>query len=230
MPLVRQTENRQSKPIKFAGHNMQLDARGVLYWPAESCLIVSDLHLEKGSFLRQFAHPVPGYDTKDSLARLGACINDYQPKQLVCLGDSFHDRHGVQRLKQHDVVQIHALVQQVKHWVWVLGNHDPALPGSLPGEQVPFLTREGICLTHEPMDTIEPQVIGHFHPKFRRRVGGQKLSGRCFLYHQHRLMMPAFGAYTGGLSVNDPAIGEVMGPEFRCMLMMQDKLWPVSVK
>lgn len=212
--------------LSFAGCELLLDTRRALFWPALSCLIVSDLHLEKGSFLRQYNAALPCLDTEDTLTRLEALINSYHPRHVVCLGDSFHDAHADQRMRRQTVERLNGLCQRVDQWSWILGNHDPKIPASLYGEAIPHIRLGPIYLSHEPAAHDFPQIFGHFHPKLQLKYRGVRLNGRCFCVSKSRLLMPAFGAYTGGLSVRDSAISAAMNDEDSThFLIYNHKLW-----
>lgn len=213
-------------PLNFAGHALQMDARGALYWPEEAMLIVSDLHLEKGSFLAAFGAPLPRYDTRRTLEALAQLIEEYRPEQLVCLGDSFHDVRGYGRLETSDRGQLLALIAKVPRWHWILGNHDPVMPCELPGERHIALMHKGLSLRHEPEREAGAQLIGHFHPCVRVSVSGQKVKGPAFVYDAHTLIMPAFGSFTGGLDVCHAAIASLVHAPSH-VLMYREKLWRV---
>lgn len=225
-PDRKQTQQRM--PCVFAGESFVMDARGVLFWPTQSMLIVSDLHFEKGSFLQQFAHPIPAYDTLDTLSRLEAIVHEYQPEQVVCLGDSFHDRHAGHRLSQADRQKIAQLCARVTSWHWVLGNHDPAIPDGLPGLSHGFIDCAGIRLTHEPTPTDRPQIIGHYHPKAKLKIKGQTIRGKCFLSHESLMLMPAFGSFTGGLDRQDDALQTLFCTPYQTYLLFEDQIWHID--
>lgn len=211
--------------INFGGETLLLDAQGALYWPQGGWLIVSDLHLEKASFLARFGSPLPRYDTRDTLARLAKLIEQYQPRELICLGDSFHDRHAFERLEKADRAALEQLVANVPVWRWVLGNHDPALSPDLPGERHATIHLHDICLAHERECGREaPQIIGHFHPKLSVHLGGHRVSGKVFIHDERLLIMPSLGSYTGGLDAADPAIDALLHAPMR-YLIYREKLW-----
>lgn len=211
----------------FADHRLVLDRRGVLHWPAQKLLIVSDLHLGKGDSLNRFSNPIPALDTRDTIERLEEAVSLYQPERVVCLGDSFHDAASAQRLPAAEREMLYGLARSVSDWTWVLGNHDPELPAGLPGRQLTTLELEGVTLTHEPSGS-PLEIIGHFHPKTSIAVGGQKVTGRCYLQGDRTLMMPSFGSYTGGLRHDDPAIRAVVGTQPRRFLIYRDRVWPLK--
>ncbi|MFC4701439.1 ligase-associated DNA damage response endonuclease PdeM [Glaciecola siphonariae] len=209
-------------PVRFCEQRLIIDGRGVLYWPRHDLLIFSDLHFEKGSFLTQFAHPLPRFDTRETLKRMQLLIEQYRPKQVICLGDSFHDVNADKRLQQDDIETLNAMLNNVNKWMWVLGNHDPDIPQVLSGIRVPHVLIDGLLFVHEPEElssflpdsagtTFEPeillgQIVGHYHPKTSYKVSQKRVTGKSFVIGKHMLLMPAFGKYTGGLSTDTTVI------------------------
>lgn len=213
--------------IRFAHEELCLDGSGALYWPMQEMLIVSDLHLEKGSFLAQFGAALPQYDSRDTLERLQQLIARYQPRKVVCLGDSFHDCKALQRLSAEDSAQLDAMVTACDQWLWVLGNHDSSMEFCFNGDTAVYEDIGDIRLTHEPDDAAKNQIIGHFHPKLRMRLGGQRLSGKCFLLSDAMLVMPAFGSYTGGLDCEDAALTGLSATPFGRYFLYRGQVWKV---
>lgn len=218
--------DKRAISIAFAGQEMLLDGSGALYWPSQHTLLVSDLHLEKGSFLAQFGSALPQYDSRDTLLKLQQVIARYEPLRIVCLGDSFHDRKAISRLPAEDR---HMLADMVKahEWVWILGNHDASLEGAFPGATRASEEVKGICLTHEPVPRAPAQIIGHYHPKLRIHLGGQRLSGKCFLVGRYMLVMPAFGSYTGGLDCGHATILSLSPQPFTRYFLYRGRIWKV---
>jgi metallophosphoesterase superfamily enzyme len=223
--------DHQVIPVKFAGHRMLLDAGGVLLWPQQDLLIFSDLHLEKGSFLSQFANPLPRFDSKDTLKRMHLLMQRYDCEHIVCLGDSLHDGNALSRMQTDDLEQLNFLVKSVGKWTWILGNHDPDIPPEILGERAPFLQIHNVLLVHEPevLDTqsndgelarhahnqqvrADAQIIGHYHPKSSYKLANRKVTGKSFVCGDAILLMPAFGKYTGGLDINDKAFKHIFTP------------------
>ncbi len=216
--------------IAFAGVPLVLDARGGAYLPDADTLIVSDLHLEKGSFYAARGVPVPVCDTRETLRRLAEIVAAYRPARVVCLGDSFHDRRARGRLCAEDRAALAALAEGVADWAWVSGNHDPEPPDGLTGRSAPCLHIAGLRLSHQPMQAQGGQIIGHYHPKLKFRLKGHKITGPCFVAGAERLVMPAFGAFTGGLRVTrDAPWPNLLGADWRQYLIFNDQLWPVSL-
>lgn len=185
----------------FAGRRLVLDAGLGLYWPEQDALVVSDLHLEKASFLAQFGSAVAPYDTRDILARLDVLVARYRPKSLILLGDTFHDRLAWHRLEDTARDHLLDLCGGVEACHWVEGNHDLGLEsGNIRFTEETAL--DGLVFRHEPGARDRPQVIGHFHPKMTTHVRGHRLTGKCFLIGADMLIMPAFGSFTGGLDIS----------------------------
>ncbi len=184
----------------FAGRRFVLDAGLGLYWPEREALVVSDLHLEKASFLAQFGSAVAPYDTRDTLSRLEILVTRYRPKSLILLGDTFHDRLAWHRLEETARTHLLELCGSVDACHWVEGNHDLGVEtGNIVFTEETVL--DGLVFRHEPGDRDLPQVIGHFHPKLTTRVRGHRFTGKCFLLGHDMLIMPAFGSFTGGLDL-----------------------------
>lgn len=195
--------------IAVAGEAALCDRRGALYFPDIGLLCVSDLHLEKGSSFARRGMLVPPYDTAATLIRLQAVIDHYRPKIVVSLGDSFHDGEAATRLPDAMRRDLSALMAG-RDWFWVAGNHDPVPPDGLPGETVEALAVGAVTFRHEPSKKSPAgdnsgEVAGHLHPCARIVQRGRSVRRRCFATDGTRLVMPAFGAYTGSLNVLDRA-------------------------
>jgi DNA ligase-associated metallophosphoesterase len=195
--------------IMVAGHALIPVAAGALYWQSERTFIVADLHLEKGAAFAARGQMLPPYDTRSTLNRLATCIERFNPRSVIALGDSFHRSELAERLNASDREEL-ADVQRGRDWYWVLGNHDPLLPPSLGGVICFSLVIGGITLRHEPSAEVgTPEIAGHLHPVARIACRGEGIRRRCFATDGHRMVMPAFGAYTGGLNVLDPAFSSL---------------------
>ncbi|MEL6858901.1 MAG: ligase-associated DNA damage response endonuclease PdeM [Pseudomonadota bacterium] len=177
--------------------------QGALWWAAEQTLVVSDLHLEKGSSFAARGQMLPPYDTSATLHCVEALVETYQPKRVISLGDSFHDRKAEHRMDDQDAERVRALTAKTD-WVWVEGNHDPDPPEHLGGRPCKVLRVRDLVFRHEPTGE-SGEVAGHLHPcaKIVSRV--RSLRRRCFATDGERLIMPAMGAFTGGLNVLDEA-------------------------
>jgi DNA ligase-associated metallophosphoesterase len=182
-----------------------LRCSGALWLAAERALIVADLHLEKGSSYAARGQMLPPYDTRETLKRLATEIDALTPATVVLLGDTFHDRKSEARLAADDAEALRALARGRK-LIWVIGNHDADGPRALPGDVADELDLCGLTLRHEPRAGRQPgEVSGHLHPAARVKATRGSVRRRCFVTDAERLILPAFGAYAGGLNVRDPA-------------------------
>ncbi len=194
---------------------------GAIFWPEQSLLMVADLHLEKGSSRADRGHFLPPYDTAATLRRLSAVIREFDPATVACLGDSFHDGRAEGRLADGDIAAIQAMTG-AREWFWILGNHDPRPPVHLGGAGLAHLQCGPLTLRHVANGGAAGEVAGHLHPKASVRLRGRRLTRRCFISDDLRLILPAFGAYAGGLDVGDPAFGAIFPGPFRVYLLGRD--------
>ncbi len=216
-------------PIKFAGLVITLDGSGAAYIEASRTLIVSDLHLEKGSASAAKGRLLPSCDSWDTLIRFQSAIEAYRPVRVICLGDSFHDGQAGERMAARDRSHLRLLRARVAEWIWIAGNHDPHLPAFCREVAVEEIKEHGAICRHVPDAKLSsPQIAGHLHPKTAISAGGFRLGGRCFCVSRDLLIMPAFGAYAGGLSCNDPAIAELHKSEPEIFMIYGSKLWRVA--
>ena len=198
--------------LTLAGENLHCRHSGALWAPTHRALVVADLHLEKGSFYAMRGQMLPPYDTAETLRRLAEEVAALAPDLLIFLGDSFHDRAGEERLSAGDVEGLEAVARD-RRLIWVTGNHDPVGPRHLPGEAMETLALGGLRLVHEPVDGAAPgEIAGHLHPCARVRAGGASVRRRCFVTDGERLILPAFGALTGGLNIRDVAFRRLLRP------------------
>jgi DNA ligase-associated metallophosphoesterase len=193
--------------VTIAGVTLTADLSGALVWESERLLVVSDLHLEKGSSFAARGVLLPPYDTVATLSRLSAVIARHDPRTVIALGDSFHDRKAHQRLSAADREAVAAL-QARCDWIWIAGNHDPALPRDIGGVVASEVAIGEIVFRHEPTGAAG-EIAGHLHPKARVTTRGRTLERRCFASDGMRAVMPAFGAYAGGLSIRDAAFAKI---------------------
>jgi DNA ligase-associated metallophosphoesterase len=193
--------------MTVAGVNFTADLSGALYWADERLLVVSDLHLEKGSSFAMRGVLLPPHDTTETLARLDAVIARYQPHAVIALGDSFHDREAHDRLTAAHRATL-ATLQTGRDWIWIVGNHDPDLPRDLGGSIASDVGIGPVVFRHEPTGAAG-EIAGHLHPKARVSRRGRSVERRCFASDGERAIMPAFGAYTGGLSIRDLAFAAI---------------------
>ncbi|WKA29247.1 ligase-associated DNA damage response endonuclease PdeM [Bradyrhizobium roseum] len=197
---------RASK-VTIADVTFLADLSGALFWQAQRLLIVSDLHLEKGSSYARRGVLLPPYDTLATLSRLTAVIARHDPRMVIALGDSFHDRDAHERLSTSNREML-AAMQMRRDWIWISGNHDPALPPDLGGTVASEVAIGPIVFRHEPTGAAG-EIAGHLHPKARVATRGRSMERRCFASDGERAVMPAFGAYTGGLSIRDAAFARI---------------------
>jgi DNA ligase-associated metallophosphoesterase len=183
------------------------DPAGALYWPHEGALVVADLHLEKGSSFARRGVLLPPYDTAATLARIALLIARYQPRCVIALGDSFHDGGGPDRLADADRTQLRAL-QAHRDWIWITGNHDPEPANNIGGSFGGALAIGALTFRHLPSGG-QGEICGHLHPVARVSHRGRAVSRRCFATDGIRMVMPAFGAYAGGLNIRDAAFADV---------------------
>ncbi|SNT57678.1 putative phosphoesterase [Tardiphaga sp. OK246] len=193
--------------VSIAGVTLAADLSGALYWEEQKLLVVSDLHLEKGSSYANRGVLLPPYDTIATLGRLGAVIARHDPRIVIALGDSFHDRDAHERLSPANREVLSAL-QMRRDWIWISGNHDPALPPDLGGTVAEEVAIGPITFRHEPTGAAG-EIAGHLHPKARVSTRGRAVERRCFASDGARAVMPAFGAYTGGLNIRDAAFARI---------------------
>jgi DNA ligase-associated metallophosphoesterase len=215
--------------IEVNGERAVCDPRGALFFPGLSLLAVSDLHLEKGSAAARRGSLLPPYDTATTLHALGEVLDRYRPELVVSLGDSFHDGWGAERLPEIFRARIGALVAG-RDWFWIAGNHDPHAPVGLPGEAVAELAVGPLVFRHEPSAGIAPgEVAGHLHPCGRVVQRGRSVRRRCFATDGERLILPAFGAYTGSLNVLDRAYRRLFRWEsFVAHMLGADRVFAVA--
>lgn len=206
--------------LGFVGIDLQATPEGALWWPAEATLLVADLHLEKGSSLARGGTLLPPYDSAATLKALMRLIEVLAPRRVVCLGDSFHDVGGAARLSAADRDILRALAHG-RHWLWIAGNHDgEACFAGLDGEVAAEASLGPLVLRHQAAKAPTlGELSGHFHPKARVAVAGRRITCRCFAGDARRLILPAFGAYAGGLDVFDPAISSLLDPGFTVWML-----------
>jgi hypothetical protein len=203
---------------------------GALYWPAQDILIVADLHFEKGSSYARRGVYLPPYDTSATLTRLEELVARLKPSSVIALGDSFHDGEAKARISPIDAARIRNLTNACA-WTWIAGNHDP-LPEGFGGTIAEEVRVSALTFRHEPAPaSATGEVAGHLHPCAVVRVRGRRLRRRCFASDSTRLILPAFGAYTGGLNVCDVAYHPLFaGQNFHAWMMGRDQVVPVSAK
>lgn len=208
---LRHTACMDGQELILAGTELLARPSGALWWPAERLLCVADMHLAKSDRIaRGGGALLPPYETVETLNRLASEIGALNPKQVICLGDSFDDSTGPDTLGKSERQMLTALIAGCE-WSWIVGNHDP-VPLGLPGTYRQDFRLGSLVFRHEAVVQVDPgEISGHFHPRISLNIGGRRLTRRCFLSDLHRLILPAFGAYTGGLDCDDPAVAGLFG-------------------
>jgi DNA ligase-associated metallophosphoesterase len=215
-------------PIHLAGERLMLDPAGAMFWPATGMLVVSDLHLEKGSSYARKGMLLPPWDTHATLDRLTLLLRRYQPHSVVALGDSFHDAEGAARLPSGEVARLNAMTA-AHRFIWVQGNHDPTPPAGIGGECVTEFATARLVFRHGAIAGAAGEISGHYHPKAAVPARGATVSRPCFVADARRIMLPAFGAYTGGLDVRDPAIARLFPRGGRVFLLGKERLFSFAL-
>jgi hypothetical protein len=211
--------------IALAGVAFVADPAGVLYWPERQLLAVADLHLEKGSSFAARGSLLPPYDTHDTLARLARALTRYAPRIVVALGDSFHDGRGAARLAAADRATL-ATLQRGRDWIWITGNHDPEPLEGLAGDFVDAMALGPVTFRHKAQPKSPAgEISGHLHPVAVVAANGRGMRRRCFIADECRMVMPAFGAYAGGLNVRHRAFTALFGGDFTAHVMGDDRLF-----
>jgi DNA ligase-associated metallophosphoesterase len=201
---------------------------GALWLKDFGVLILSDLHLEKGASYARRGQMLPPYDTRATLDRLAQVMAQLTPAIVVSLGDSFHERRSAEQLDPADLAQLQALIAMTD-WVWILGNHDPAIPEHLAGARADAMPVGPLVLRHEPEAAPAPgEVAGHLHPCAKIAGHGRGVRARCFVTDGSRLVMPAFGAFTGGLNICDSAFAPLFPGRMEAALLAQGGIHPVG--
>jgi DNA ligase-associated metallophosphoesterase len=228
-PLLKASPCQTQIELGFACETAVLDACGALYLPRHALLVVSDLHLEKGSYFAARGNPLPCWDTRDTLMRLAEAVSYYRPRTVVCLGDSFHDVRAGERISAPDAELLEQIMRSVKDWIWVTGNHDPEIAARFAGQVTSTCSVGPIVLCHKPEEGAPPLIAGHYHPKHRVRMAERSISAPCFVIGEHLILMPAFGAYTGGLrTLSEPIAALFADRPRRYVLSYAAKLWAVA--
>lgn len=206
------------------------DLSGALWLPGERTLVVADLHLEKGSAYAARGIFLPPYDSTATLAALTGAILRYAPARVIALGDSFHDRQAGERLASESLAALRRL-QSGRDWLWVTGNHDPEIDREMGGESTAGITLAGVTLRHEP-DPAEAgfEIAGHLHPAAKVRMRGRALRRRCFAFSGSRCVMPAMGAYAGGLNLRDAAFRPLFRQGMSAHLIGDGRLFRIGAR
>lgn len=200
----------RSPSVSFGGHELTPLPDGALWWPARRALLVADLHFEKASWFARRGMFLPPYDSAETLRCLAECVDKIGAAELWCLGDSFHDSAGVERMPAGARAALDALTARLD-WTWITGNHDPGI-GDIGGRVLIEAEVDGLLLRHEAeAGETRPEISGHFHPKVSVTVRGRRITRRCFVQTDRKIILPAFGSLTGGLDAASPAILRAVG-------------------
>jgi DNA ligase-associated metallophosphoesterase len=231
-PLADLPRAGGGEEIAVAGTGLVADCAGAIYWPDEKLLAVADLHLEKGSAFAARGVLLPPYDTATTLARLALLVERYAPRFVIALGDSFHDGGGPARMSDSSRAALQAL-QRGRDWIWIAGNHDPdpADPADgVGGRYAATVAIGALTFRHEPApSSCQGEIAGHLHPVARIARRGRAVSRRCFASDGKRMVMPAFGAYAGGLNVRDRAIVALFGAlSFTAHMLSERRIYAVA--
>jgi DNA ligase-associated metallophosphoesterase len=211
-------------PLSFAGHDFFASPEGALHWPAEAALLVADLHLEKASWFARLGQFLPPYDSLATLQALEQEVDRTGVRRLYCLGDSFHDRLGCERLPSSARDLLGSMTARLD-WIWIVGNHDVGFIDHCGGRIEEECEVGGIILRHEAEEQdSRPEMSGHFHPKLRLSLRGRSVSRRCFVASASKLILPAYGAFTGGLDAGHPEIMKKVGPGASALVPSTDRL------
>ena len=211
-------------PLSFAGETFSATADGALFWPSQQALLVADLHLEKASWFARFGQFLPPYDSHATLTALAAEVERSGATRLFCLGDSFHDRFGCDRLPEQARELLTELTSRLD-WTWIVGNHDPGFADHCGGRIEDEVEVAGVILRHEAeRDETRAEISGHFHPQLRLQVKGRRVSRRCFVSSPTKIIMPAFGSLTGGLDAHHPEIMNHVGGKAAALVPVSDRL------
>ncbi|MGI8706429.1 MAG: ligase-associated DNA damage response endonuclease PdeM [Sphingomicrobium sp.] len=211
-------------PFSFAGESFAASPGGTLLWQAQHTLLVADMHLEKASWFARLGQLLPPYDSHATLTALAAEVDRTGAGRLYCLGDSFHDRFGCDRLDPQSRALLTELTSRLD-WIWIVGNHDPGFADHCGGAIVEEAEVNGILLRHEARPgEAKPEISGHFHPKLRLNLNGRRISRRCFVASQRKLILPAFGAFTGGLDARHPEIVRAVSGDAVALVPLADRL------
>ena len=211
--------------INVNGETVLLDTCGAAFLPAHGTLVFADLHFEKGSSYARGRQFLPPYDTVNTLLRMARAVACHNPARVIALGDSFHDREAGMRLGPEERGLLDSLARAAR-FTWIAGNHDPNPPAWLEGEVTDGLRVGGLTFRHEPAPAFEPgEVAGHLHPCASVSKWGRSVRRRCFVSDGLRMILPSFGAYTGGLDVGDTAIAALFAGPFHAYMLGQTRVY-----
>lgn len=234
--MSRERDGNQPITFHHLGSPVFADRSGAFVWPEKNLVVVADLHFEKGSSFARRGSLIPPYDTKSTLARLAAVLKRWSPRRVISLGDGFHDVEASQRLADHDRAGLKQLTAG-HDWIWITGNHDPLPPDDVGGTTAEVVEIDGLIFRHMPCyghggdeagGDVQGEIAGHLHPKASVVARGRRVCRPCFVADGRRALLPAFGSYTGGLSLRDPAVSSLFPQDYRAYLLGRDRLHMVG--
>lgn len=211
--------------ITINDETLVLDVSGAAFWPAEETLIFADLHFEKGSSYARGRQFLPPYDTEATLLKMAGAVRRWRPRRIIALGDSFHDPDAAERLSSEARTMLKTLVGD---FIWISGNHDPRPPQWLGGTVTAEWRAGGLLFRHEPQAAPQPgEIAGHLHPCAHVAKWGRSVRRRCFAADGARMVLPSFGAYTGGLDVGEDPIAGLFGSRFHAYMLGEERVYAI---
>jgi DNA ligase-associated metallophosphoesterase len=212
--------------IDINGETLLLDACGAAFLPRHRTLVFADLHFEKGSSYARGGQLLPPYDTAATLLRMAKAVARHRPARVIALGDSFHDGEAADRMGSQERDLLAAMSAQ---WIWIAGNHDPHPPLWLGGAVTDEYQLGGLVFRHAPSPGLVPgEVAGHLHPCASVAKWGRSVRRRCFVSDGLRLILPSFGAYTGGLDVGHAAIASLFAGPFHAYMLGTSRVYAIA--
>jgi len=211
--------------VGINGERLVLDVSGAAFWPAQETLIFADLHFEKGSSYARGRQFLPPYDTEATLLRMAGAVRRLRPRRIVALGDSFHDADAADRMSGDARSMLKALAGE---FIWISGNHDPKPPAWAGGMVTAEWRAGGLIFRHEPQAYPQAgEIAGHLHPCANVAKWGRSIRRRCFAADGARMVLPSFGAYTGGLDVGEEPIAQLFGARFHAFMLGEERVYAI---
>jgi DNA ligase-associated metallophosphoesterase len=214
--------------IRVNGEALTLDDSGALWWPDRETLVLADIHFEKGSFYAARGTFLPPYDSRAMLGRIEKLQAHFRPARVIALGDSFHDMSAEERFGVEERDRLSSATS-AQDWIWISGNHDPEPPSWLSGRRMDEFADGGLVFRHEPsMRAPAGEIAGHLHPCHTVTRRGRSLRRRCFVSDGMRMVMPAFGAYAGGLDLYDEVYERLFPCAFLAYMLGMNRVYAVA--